>query len=129
MAMNPRRFLFVGAAILLSIGFAGAIGVLGRLSRASFFHPPKWIYWAHVGFGSALLGVAIRGNHRWQAGFTLAGTLAGMTLGSLGLLLGPAAAKRFNVPELADRSDHVAHLAVGLCGLWGWSGRRSRRTS
>jgi hypothetical protein len=123
--MNPRRFLFLGGAVLVTIGVAGVFGVLGRLSRRSFFHPPRWINWFHLGLGSSLLGVAFRGGRRLQSALTLVGTISGLTLGSLGLLLGPAAARRFKVPELADPSDHTAHLAVGLLALWGWAGRES----
>ncbi len=38
-------------------------------------------------------------------------------------LFGSLAANYFNIPELADPSDHIAHLAVGLFALWGWWNR------
>jgi hypothetical protein len=45
------------------------------------------------------------------------------------LLFGERAARRFDIPELADPSDHTAHLLVGLTALWGWLGRETRHKS
>ena len=76
--------------------------------------------------GLIVLSVATWGGSRLQAGFTLGATIMGMTLGLLGLLFGSFLASRINVPELADPSDHIAHLTVGLLALWGWLGRKPR---
>ena len=38
----------------------------------------------------------------------------GSTLGLAGLLFGSYAAKRYNMPELADPSDHLTHVTVGI---------------
>ena len=54
-------------------------------------------------------------------------TILGLTLGSLGLLFGSRAARRFDEPALADPTDHLAHLGVGLAALWGWSNRAGPR--
>jgi hypothetical protein len=123
--MNPKRFLSVGGTVLVLTGLLGVTHVLGRMSRASFFHPPYWINWFHLAFGGLVLSVATRGTPRWQATMALMGAIMGTTLGVAGLTLGPAAAKRFGVEELADPSDHTAHLLVGLVALWGWLGRES----
>ncbi len=96
----------------------GIVGVLGSLSRASFFHPPYWINWFHFGLGTFVFSTGVWGNRKWYAGVTLVAAIMGTTLGLAGLLLGPLAATRFNVPELADPSDHTAHLVVGLLALW-----------
>jgi len=45
-------------------------------------------------------------------------------LGIVGLLFGSYLAMQLNVPELADPSDHLAHLTVGLLALWGWLNRK-----
>ena len=110
--------------MLVTVGVAGITGVLGSLSHASIFHPPSWINWFHLGFGGLVLSVAASGNKKLQAGMTLLATIVGLTMGLLGLLFGRIAAKQFNLPELADPSDHAAHLLVGFFALWGWSGRR-----
>src|SRR5215207_11620977 len=118
--MSPRRFLLIGGSTLVSVGILGVTRVLGSISRASFFHPPYWINWFHLGFGGFVLSVATRWTPRWQARMALMGAITGTTLGVAGLTLGPAAAKRFGIEELADPSDHTAHLLVGLVALWGW---------
>lgn len=123
--MKPRAFLFLAAATLLTIGALGVAGFLGSISSASFFNPPHWINWVHLGLGIVVLTIAIVGGKRLQAGVTLVATVAGLALGIGGLALGPYAARRYNVPELADPSDHIARLTVGLLALWAWL-RRNR---
>jgi hypothetical protein len=123
--MNPARFLTAAAATLLTIGTLGVTGRLRRISRASFFNPPYWINWFHLGLGTFVAGARLAGSSRLQASTTLLATVMGLMLGSLGLLLGPPAARRFDVPELADPSDHLAHLAVGLTALWSWCHRET----
>ena len=126
--LTPKRFLSIAGATLILLGLAGITGVLGEVSSASFFHPPYWINWVHFAFGFILLTVAFVGGPRVQNTFALAGAIAGTTLGSLGLLLGPYVAARLNVPELADPSDHIAHLTVGLLALWAWTNRSPPHT-
>ncbi len=125
--MNPTRFLTAGGAVLLSIGTLGVTGRLGRISRGSFFHPPSWINWFHLGLGAFVSGAGLKGSARLQSGTTLVATIMGLGLGSLGLLFGSRAARRFDVPALADPTDHLAHLGVGLAALWGWSNRAGAR--
>ena len=118
--MNPQRFLYLGGSVLVTTGVMGVRGVLGSISYAAFFHPPSWINWVHLGIGCMALSVAAHGNRKVQAGITVVPAILGTVLGLAGLLVGPFAAKRFRVPELADPSDHTAHLIVGLLALWGW---------
>jgi hypothetical protein len=124
--MNPQRFLRIGGAILVTTGLLGVTGALGRISHTSFFHPPSWINWFHLAFGMLISTVAASGRPRLQAGFTLGGASVGTTIGVARLLFGKRAARRFDIPELADPSDHAAHLLVGLTALWGWLGRGHR---
>ena len=60
-----------------------------------------------------------------QNTMTLAAGIIGSTLGLSGLLLGSYAANRYSMPELADPSEHLAHLAVGVLALWAWSNRKA----
>jgi hypothetical protein len=122
--MTPKRFLRLGGGVLMSTGLLGIVGVLGQISPASFFHPPSWINWVHLIFGIVVSAVAASSRARLQAGFALGGALVGTTIGLVGLLFGGRAARRFDIPELADPSDHAAHLLIGLAALWGWLGRR-----
>lgn len=121
--MRPRRFLFLASVALTTIGLAGVAGVLGTVADAAFFHPPDWINWLHLSLGVVVLAVALKGRRRLQSGVTLVPAVLGTTLGLAGLLFGPSAADRFGMLELADPSDHMAHLTVGLLALWAWSNR------
>jgi hypothetical protein len=123
--VRPRQFLLFGSTVLVTIGLAGATGLLGAISRASVFNPPYWINWAHLTFGIVVLAVAVVGGPTLQNAFTLAAGIFGSTLGVSGLLLGSYAAEAYNMPELADPSDHLAHLAVGVLALWAWSNRKA----
>ena len=84
------------------------------------FNPPYWINWVHLTFGVLLLAVAFGGGRTLQNALTLSAAILGSTLGISGLLLGPYAANRYNMPELADPSEHLGHLTVGLLALWAW---------
>lgn len=123
--MRPRRFLFLASAVLITIGLAGVAGVLGAVSGASFFHPPYWINWLHLTLGVVLLVVALMGGRELRNGLTFVPAVLGTALGLAGLLFGPYAADRFGTPELADPSDHLAHLTVGLVALWAWLNRNA----
>lgn len=122
--MNPKKFLLVAGPVLISIGLLGITGILGKISSWSFFHPPYWINWVHLSLGILVLSTALWGNMKWQRRLTLLATILGLLLGVTGLLLGRYAATRFNIPELADPSDHIAHLTVGLFALWGLLGKK-----
>jgi hypothetical protein len=122
--VRPRQFLLLGGTVLVVIGLAGAAGLLGSISRASVFNPPYWINWVHLTFGVVVLAIAFAGRRTLQNAITLTAGIMGSTLGLSGLLLGPYAANRYNMPELADPSDHLAHLTVGVLALWAWSNRK-----
>jgi hypothetical protein len=124
--MNPRRFLFGAGVVLVTIGLLGLAGLLQRISTLAFFHPPYWINWVHLSLGVFVLVVATFGRARLQAGVVLLPAVIGTTIGVLGLLFGRLAASRFNLPELADPSDHIAHLTVGLLATWAWFKRPGR---
>jgi hypothetical protein len=115
--VRPRQFLLFGGTVLVTVGLAGATGLLGAISRASVFDPPYGINWVHLTFGIVVLAVAVAGGRTLQNAFTLAAGIFGSTLGVSGLLLGSHAANGYNMPELADPSDHLAHLAVGVLAL------------
>jgi hypothetical protein len=121
--LTPFRYLAAAGSLLVLMGLAGLTGVLGRISSAAFFHPPYWINGAHLIFGGVLLIVAFASGPEVQSTFVLVGTIAGLALGSSGLMFGPLAARRFHEPALADPSDHVAHLLVGVLAFWAWHNR------
>lgn len=121
--MNPKRFLASASVILLTIGILGVVGLFERISPLSFFHPPYWINWAHIAIGIFAFIVSRSENSRLQARVTLIPAILGLLLGISGLVFGSFIARRFTIPELADPSDHIAHLIVGLTALWSWRNR------
>ncbi len=122
--MHPGRFFYIASAVLITMGILGLIGVLGSISPASFFHPPYWINWVHLCLGMIVLNIALRGNRSFQATFVMFPMVIGITLGVFGLVFGRYLAERYGLTELADPSDHVAHLIVGLLAAWAWKNRR-----
>src|SRR5688572_13935865 len=122
--MDPKRFLLIGGSVLVTAGTLGITGLFGRISSAAFFHPPSWINWVHLFFGLFLLASSVWAAPKWQSLLALGGAVAGLTLGLGGFLLGGWAAGRFNMPELADATDHFAHLLVGVLASAGSMGRR-----
>jgi len=125
--VHPRQFLLLGGTLLVILGLAGAAGLLGSISQASLFNPPYWINWFHLTFGIVVLAIAFAGGRTLQSAMTLAAGGLGSTLGLSGLLFGSYAAKRYNMPDLADPSDHFGHLTVGVLALWAWSNRKAGR--
>lgn len=121
--MNLKRFLFLASIVLATIGFLGVVGLFGYISSASFFHPPYWINWLHFILGIFVLIVALKGNAKLQALVVSIPMVLATALGVLGLVFGSYAAKYYNIPELADPSDHLAHLIVGVVAFWAWRNR------
>ena len=70
--VRPRHFLFVAGTFLVTLGAAGAMGLLSSISSASFFNPPYWINWVHLTFGIMVLGIALAGGLALQNTMTLA---------------------------------------------------------
>lgn len=121
--MTPKVFLSIVGPLLIVLGILGLTGLLGIISNLAFFHPPYWIHWVHLLLGIFLLPIAWKGSSKFQSLIVLFPAVIGTTIGLLGLLLGRYAAVKFNVPELADPSDHVVHLIVGICASWAWRNR------
>ena len=126
--MTPRRFLLIGGIVLVTIGLLGVTGLLGSLSSASFFNPPYWINWFHLSLGTVLLVVCAWGSARWHTRLVLLAALVATAIGVLGLLFGSYAARRYDIPDLADPSDHLAHLTVGLLAIWALRNRSRTRS-
>ncbi len=122
--MGPKYFLRIGGTVLITIGTLGIVGIFQQISPLGFFHPPYWINFFHLGLGITIFTISFTKWFKIQKYFTLGATIIGLTIGSLGLILGPFIAKKYNIPELSDPSDHIAHLIVGICAFWGWKNRK-----
>ena len=127
--MNPKRFLTIGGLILVTIGILDVVHLLGKISSASLFNPPYWISWFHLTLGVLILLVSFSRSAKLQTWVTLFPAVVATTIGLLGLLFGSWAASHYNNPQLADPSDHFAHLAVGLMALWAWWNRPTIKIS
>jgi hypothetical protein len=124
--MRPGRFLLIGGTVLVILGLAGVVGWLASMSRASVFNPPYWINWVHLTLGIVVLAVALSGARAVQNVFTLVAAAMGSIMGAVGLLFGSYAARRYNMPELADPSEHLAHFTVGVLAAWAWLNRQAQ---
>jgi len=123
--LRPRQFLLLAGTGLVITGLAGATGLLGSISRASVFNPLYWINWVHLAFGILVLAVGFAGGRTLQNAFTLAPAILGITVGLSGVLFGSYAANHYSMPELADPSERLAHLTVGVLALWAWLNRNA----
>ncbi|MBV9267877.1 MAG: hypothetical protein JO061_17040 [Acidobacteriaceae bacterium] len=121
--------LFCGGAVLVTLGLAGVLGLLGSLSRASVFNPPQWVNWLHLSFGTFVLTVASIGNRKLQLSLAMLAAVAGTILGLVDLLARPAAGPQNGMPALDDPSDPLTHLAVGLLAIWALHNCRRKRST
>jgi len=121
--MTPKRFLFGGGIALIILGVTGLFGILGQLSDLAFFHPPHWINWVHFLLGLTIFSVSFTRYEKFQGWLVVFPAIIATMMGVVGLLFGSHLAQRFDIPELADPSDHSAHLVVGLLAIWAWRNR------
>ena len=115
---NPIHFLACGGTVLVTIGLAGISGVLGLISRASLFHPPRWINWFHLSVGLLVLLVAWRGSRRVQRIVVTVAAVAGTTIGVGGFALSAYSLAHHAQSAIIDVSDPLTHLLVGSMAIW-----------
>lgn len=128
-AWTPGRFLFAGSMALLTIGGAGLAGLLGRISPASFFHPPVWIDRLHLMVGALALGAAALASRTVKLALTLIPAVVATGLGVGGLIRATTIAGGQLGLATADTSDALVHLAVGALALLAtWNGLRAKST-
>jgi hypothetical protein len=121
------RFLTTGGCVLVTLGLTGVLGLLGALSSAPFFHPPNWINWLHLSFGTFVLAVAFKGHRKLQLGLATLGAVAGPLIGFAGLGVALGAAVRFGTSPWADVPDALSHLAVGSLAILALRNARRER--
>lgn len=124
--MNPKNFLVLGGIVLIVVGLAGMMGILGPTPEASIFGPRWWFdageNWAHLILGIAALVVAF-GATPLQGPVTLLVGALGLLVGVVGFFL-PGASPNFLGANLENPLDNVLHLAVGLWALISWRGAK-----
>lgn len=108
----------VGGVVLVVVGIAGMIGVIGPTPDASIFGALWWFddaeNWAHLVLGVAALAIAFT-LPMLQAPITLVVGIVGLLVGVWGFvstdLLGAM---------LENPADNILHLAVGVWAVASW---------
>ena len=115
----------IGGIVLVVVGIAGFVGILGPTESQSIFGP-SWYFdsgenWAHTILGIVALIVAFALPAGMQAGVTLLVGVVGLLVGIWGFLL-PATSPNFYGVNLENPLDNILHLAVGLWAILSWHG-------
>ena len=126
--MNPKQFLMIGGVVLLVVGLAGFLGIIGPTPDASIFGP-SWYFdagenWAHTILGIVALIAAFALPAALQGNITLLVGVVGLIVGVWGFLL-PNAAPNFFGANLENPLDNILHLAVGLWAILAWRGAKN----
>lgn len=122
--MNPKKFLLIGGVILVLIGLAGFLGIIGPTAEQSLFNKLglNWWFdgpenWAHLVLGIVAILAAFILPSGMQKPLVL-------VLGVVGVLVGLySAAYGTNLlgANLENPADTLLHLLVGAWALWaGW---------
>ncbi len=124
--MNPKQFLTIGGVVLVVVGLAGFLGVIGPTPDSSIFGSFWWFdnaeNWAHLVLGVAALAIAYTLGSSLQSMVTLLVGLLGVLVGLWSLLV----STNFYGANLENPADTFLHLAVGAWALWAWwNGRKS----
>ena len=130
--MNPKQFLMIGGIVLLVVGIAGFVVILGPTASQSIFGP-SWYFdngenWAHTILGAVALIVAFALPAGMQAGVTLLVGVVGLIVGLWGFLL-PSTPPNFYGANLENPLDNILHLAVGLWAIISWRGAKKMMSS
>ena len=118
--MNPRQFLMIGGIVLLVVGLAGFLGIIGPTDSQSIFGP-AWYFdsgenWAHTILGIVALLVAFTMPANMQAAVTLLVGVVGLIVGLWGFVI-PGGSPNFFGANLENPMDNILHLAVGLWAI------------
>lgn len=122
--MNPKNFLTLGGIVLVIVGLAGFVGILGPAPEQSVFGP-SWYFdtgenWAHLILGIVALVIALR-IATLQKPITLLVGIIGLAVGVWGFFLGSEVPNFFGA-NLENPLDNILHLAVGAWALLSWWG-------
>lgn len=125
--MNPKNFLVIGGVVLIILGLAGFVGILGPTPDASIFGPNWWFdngeNWAHLVLGVAALVVAF-GLAPLQSTVALLVGVLGLVVGVWGFLAGSEVPNFFGA-NLENPLDNILHVVVGIWALLSWRGAKS----
>lgn len=116
--MNPKQFLTVGGAVLLVVGIAGFIGIIGPTPEKSLFGQFWWFdnpeNLAHTVLGVVGLLAAFVFPANLQKNLVLLLGVLGVLVGLYSLVLG----NMLLGANLENPADTILHLAVGAWALY-----------
>ncbi len=124
--MNPKTFLTIGGIVLVIIGLAGFVGILGPTPDASIFGP-TWYFtngenWAHLIGGILALTVAYA-IPPLQVSITIVVAAVTLLAGIWGFFL-PSEMPNFFGANLENPLDNILHLVVGVWAALSWKGAK-----
>ena len=125
--MNPKQFLVIGGVVLIVVGLAGFLGIIGPTPQQSILGA-SWYFdnaenWAHMILGVVALLVAFALPAGMQAGVTLLVGIVGLVVGLWGFLL-PDATPNFYGANLENPLDNILHIAIGIWAILAWRGAK-----
>lgn len=124
--MNPKNFLVIGGIVLIIVGIAGMVGIIGPTPEQSLFGSRWWFdageNWTHLILGIAALVVAF-GITPLQGPVTLLVGVLGLLVGLGGFFLS-GAAPNFLGANLENPADNILHIVIGIWAILSWRGMR-----
>lgn len=122
--MNPKSFLTIGGVVLVVVGLAGMVGILGPTPESSIFGS-AWYFdngenWAHLIGGVAALVVAYA-VPSLMTPVTMLVAAVTLIAGMWGFFLS-GDAPNFYGANLENPLDNILHLAIGVWAALSWKG-------
>lgn len=123
--MNPKQFLIIGGIVLILVGIAGSIGIIGPTPEDSLFGS-SWYFdngenWAHTILGVVALIAVFAFPAGLQGGITLLVGLIAFLVGIGGFMLSDTPPNFFGA-NLENPLDNILHIAIGIWAILAWRG-------
>lgn len=120
--MNPKSFLTIGGVVLVIVGLAGMVGILGPTPESSIFGP-AWYFdtgenWAHL-IGGIVALVVVYTLPTMMAPVTLLVAVVTLLAGVWGFFLS-SEMPNFYGANLENPLDNILHLVIGVWAVFSW---------
>ena len=124
--MNPKNFLVIGGIVLVVVGLAGMLNIIGPTPDASILGSAWWFdageNWAHLILGVAALVIAF-GITPLHGPVTLLVGVLGLLIGVWGFFAGNMV-PNFLGANLENPLDNILHLVIGVWAIISWRGMK-----
>jgi len=124
--MNPKNFLKIGGVVLVVVGLAGMVGILGPTPESSIFGSAWWFdngeNWAHL-IGGIVALVVVYALPQMQTPVVLLVGIVTLLAGIWGFFL-PQEAPNLYGANLENPLDNILHLVIGVWAFLSWKGAR-----